>query len=55
MLKAVLFKSKERFLSFKKTLENYGVQYDVLDFSNNEWVEYDYSSIDFLIYYPSFE
>ena len=54
MLKAVLFKSKERFSSFKRTLEEYGVDCTVLDFLTHEWVDYNYSEIDFLIYYPSF-
>jgi len=54
MLNAVLFKSKERFSSFKKTLNEYGVNCTVLDFLTHEWVDYDYSKIDFLIYYPSF-
>lgn len=55
MLKAVLFKSDERFLSFKRTLEDFGVDCIILDFSRHEWVEYDYNDIDFLIYYPSFK
>lgn len=55
MLKAVLFKSDERFLSFKRTLEDFGVDCVILDFSRHEWVEYDYNDIDFLIYYPSFK
>lgn len=55
MLNAVLFKSEERFSSFKRTLEEHGVNCIVLDFSNHEWIEYDYSAIDFLIYYPSFK
>lgn len=55
MLTAVLFKSKERFLSFKKTIEDYGVNCIVLDFATYEWIEYDYGNIDFLIYYPSFK
>jgi hypothetical protein len=55
MLNAVLFKSQERFLSFKKTLDDYGVKPVILDFATHEWIEYDYSNIDFIIYYPSFK
>jgi glutathione synthase/RimK-type ligase-like ATP-grasp enzyme len=54
MPKAVLFKSQERFMKFKKTLEDFGVECTVLDFSKQEWIEYDYNQIDFIIYYPSF-
>jgi hypothetical protein len=55
MLNAVLFKSRERFLSFKNTLEDYGVKCIILDFATQEWIEYDYSKTDFVIYYPSFK
>lgn len=54
MSSAVLFKSQERFLAFKSTLEKYGVNVIVLDFARHEWIDYDYSQVDFLIYYPSF-
>ena len=54
-LKAALVKSEERFLAFKKTLEDFGVELIVLDFSDHQWIEYDYSNVDFLIYYPSFK
>jgi len=55
MLNAMLFKSEERFLSFKKVLEEYRVNCTILDFASHEWIDHDYSNIDFLIYYPSFE
>jgi len=54
-LKAVLFKSKERFPAFQKKLSEYGVDITILDFDNHDWLDFDYSNIDFLIYYPSFE
>lgn len=54
-MKAVLIKSKERFEAFQKTLEDNGVTCIVLDFDKQEWTSYDYSSVDFLIYYSSFE
>jgi glutathione synthase/RimK-type ligase-like ATP-grasp enzyme len=54
VLKAVLFKSKERFSNFQKTLLNNNVELAVLDFNELDWVTYDYTNIDFIIYYPSF-
>ncbi len=54
MGKAVLFKSDERFDAFFETIRKTGMECDVLDFSGNDWLEYDYETIDFLIYYPSF-
>jgi glutathione synthase/RimK-type ligase-like ATP-grasp enzyme len=54
-IKAVLFKSAERFASFRDKLTGYGVDVTVLDFDANEWTDFDFSGIDILIYYPSFE
>lgn len=54
MLKAVLFKSKERFSAFQKKLIEYDIDCKVLDFSAQDWLTYNYSSVDFVIYYPSF-
>ena len=55
MLRAVLFKSDERFNSFSNKLAEYGVSYTILDFDNHDWIDFDYSSVDFLIYYPTFK
>lgn len=55
MPKAVLIKSPYRFETFLKTLEKYGVDVTVLDFEKHEWVDFDYSSTDFLIHYPMFK
>jgi hypothetical protein len=55
VLKAVLFKSKERFDSFKRTLEGNGVHCIILDFAKHDWIDFDYSNVDFIIYYPSFQ
>jgi hypothetical protein len=55
MLNAVLFRSEERFLSFKRVLEEHGANCIILDFGTHEWISYDYSNIDFIIYYPSFK
>jgi hypothetical protein len=54
-MKAVLFRSRERFEAFEKKLKEYGVEYSILDFKNQGWLEFDFSNIDFIIYYPSFE
>lgn len=54
-MKAVLFKSEERFDLFSNKLDKYNVDCTVLDFSKLEWIDFDYSTYDFLIYYPSFE
>lgn len=55
MLKAVLFQSLERFDAFRGKLEEYGVEVTLLDFDRHEWLDFDFSIIDFVIYYPSFE
>lgn len=53
--RAVLFKSSDRFETFKAKLDFYGIDHTVLDFENNDWIDFDFSNIDFAIYYPSFE
>jgi glutathione synthase/RimK-type ligase-like ATP-grasp enzyme len=54
-MKAVLFKSGYRFKRFKRKLEEYKVDYTVLDFDEHKWLEFDFSDIDIVIYYPSFQ
>ena len=55
MLKAVLFKSPYRFNRFIKKMKEYDVDLEILDFKGQGWLNYDYSKIDFVIYYPIFE
>lgn len=55
MPNAVLFKSDRRFSSFSKKLDEYGVKYTVLDFEKQDWIDFNYSDIDFIIYFPSFK
>jgi glutathione synthase/RimK-type ligase-like ATP-grasp enzyme len=55
MHSAALFKSSERFDSFNKSLINHKIDTQILDFDRQEWLTFDYSKIDFVIYYPSFE
>lgn len=54
-LKAVLFKSEERFSAFQKKLSEYGVDTTTLDFEAHEWIDFDYSNIDLIIYYSYFK
>ena len=53
--KAVLFKSVERFDTFQDVLEQYNVDAVILDFNEQGWIDFDYSDVDFIIYYPSFQ
>ena len=54
-MKAVLIRSDERFEPFLEKLGEYGVECITLDFSGQEWIDFDYDGVDFLIFYPSFE
>ncbi|MCP3981354.1 MAG: hypothetical protein GY716_18810 [bacterium] len=53
-MRAVLFRSEERFESFGSKRDELGVAFDVLDFDDPDWIEHDFSAVDFVIYYPSF-
>ena len=55
MLKAVLFRSRIRFQAFQDKLASYGVDCTVLDFQDESWMSFDYSQVDFVIYFPSFD
>jgi len=55
MLNAVLFKSDERFSRFREKLSEYGVNCTILDFDDAQWIDFDYSNIDFLLYFPTFQ
>ena len=54
-MKAVLFKSTNRFDSFLEKMKSLGLDVKVLDFGENDWYEYDFSSVDIVIYFPSFK
>ena len=54
-MKAVLFRSQDRFSAFLSKLKEYEIECTILDFEGHEWIGFDYNTIDFLIYYPSFE
>lgn len=53
-MKAVLVKSAKRFDAFEKELRQSKLDITVIDPSDPGWIEYDYSSIHILIYFPSF-
>lgn len=53
-MKAVLFKSAERFDAFRKEFERNGVAVDTLDFDSQDWLAYDYSGADICLYFPEF-
>lgn len=52
-MKAVLFKSNERFEAFRKSLSDYNIECTILDFRDNGWLDFDFSKVDLVIYYPS--
>jgi hypothetical protein len=54
-LHAVLFESCERFAAFKNKIQSYGIDCTVLNFDENIWIDFDYSNVDMMIYYPSFQ
>ena len=51
----VLFESHRRFEAFQKKLADYRIEYDILRFDSEEWMNYDYSKVDAVIYFPQFE
>lgn len=54
-MRAVLIRSEERFDAFRRKLEQHNIECTILDFSRQDWMEFDYGTVDFLIFYPSFE
>jgi glutathione synthase/RimK-type ligase-like ATP-grasp enzyme len=54
-IRAGLFKSIERFDAFRKKMIDYGIDVTLLDFAKQDWLEFDFSRLDFVIYYPSFK
>jgi glutathione synthase/RimK-type ligase-like ATP-grasp enzyme len=55
MPKAVLFKSDNRFNKFKAKLKTYNIDTIIMDFEDQEWMTFDYTDIDFLIYFSTFK
>ena len=53
-MRAVLIRSEERFDAFYKKIREYEVDVTTLDFDEQEWIDFDYGTVDFLIFYPSF-
>jgi glutathione synthase/RimK-type ligase-like ATP-grasp enzyme len=54
-MRALLFKSEERFEAFKKRLEELDVEVIVEDFEGQSWLNIDFSKIDIVIYFSSFK
>ncbi len=54
-MKAVLFKSENRFDSFLNKMKYYKIDVTVLDFGESGWVDYDYSDTDIIVYFPTFK
>jgi hypothetical protein len=52
--RAVLFKSTRRFQAFHAKLEQYNYEVTVLDFDRHDWIDFDYSRISLIIYFPEF-
>jgi len=53
-LRGVVFQSRTRAERFLEKLEEKGVGCTVLSFDDPEWLEFDYSTIDIVVFYPSF-
>jgi hypothetical protein len=54
-MKAILIRSHERFDSFQKKMKDLDIDCKVLDFLEQEWIDFDYADYNFLIFYPNFE
>ena len=54
-MKAVLFRSDERCEAFQRKLAENGVDFTLLDFEDQDWLSYNYSDVDIVIYYSSFK
>lgn len=53
-MKAVLFRSEERFGAFHDRLKEAGVKVIVEDFEDSKWMDIDYKDIDIVIYFSFF-
>jgi len=54
-MKAVLFKSLNRFDAFLTRLNELKIETTVLDFSDPAWIDFDYATVDFVIYFSNFK
>lgn len=53
-MKAVLFKSEERFHAFHKSLKEAGIEVIIADFEDQNWINIDYKNIDIVVYFSFF-
>ena len=54
-MKAVLFRSDERYEAFQAKLKEHHLDVIQLDFADQNWVDFDFASVDIVIYYSSFK
>ena len=52
--RVALFRSNNRFESFRATLLELGAEVVILDFADESWIEADYYSFDVVIHFPTF-
>ena len=55
IMKTVLFKSLNRFDSFLSKMEELELDVTVLDFADNNWYTFDFSSVKIVVYFPTFK
>ena len=53
-MKALVIRSERRFDRFLQELTSVGVDTLTLDLSEPDWVDYDFSSFDIILFYPQF-
>jgi len=54
-MKAVVFNSLRRADAFEDRFRKSSVEVVRLDFNSPDWVDYDFSSVDFVVYFPEFQ
>ena len=54
-MRAVLFESLERYEAFHQNLVDHGIEVQVLRLTDQNWLAFDYTDLDIVIYYPSFQ
>jgi hypothetical protein len=55
VLRAALFRSTRRVSAFRAACEELGVDVVELDWERPEWLDFDFQTVDFLIYFPEFQ
>ena len=47
--------TEQHAIQIQERIQKYGIDYTVLDFEKHDWLDFDYSDIDFIIYYSNFK